>query len=140
MWYADGTALLQFFVPDAEWLSFSETEDVVISEVSITEFRAGAVGYSAHQRSAGLDWLAGFEVIRIPDQALGVATMSTSVLQPLAAIHLGVAATNKHLSGLVTYDQRLAAVAHLHRIRVHTPGRLAKWWEIGSPNAQSVSQ
>ena len=140
MWYADGSALLQYFLPDAEWLSFAQSNEVVVSDVSLAQFQAGAAGYSAQQRSAGLEWVAGFEQVRIPDQALGVATMSTSVLSALQAIHLGVVVSLRQLSGLVTYDQTLAAVAHLHRVQVVTPGRVAKWWELSSIPLQSMPQ
>jgi predicted nucleic acid-binding protein len=72
------------------------------------------------------------EVIRYSDQSLKSAAMSTGVLAPFAALHLGVAVAQPYVTAFATYDRRLAAVAAIHGLTVVSPGRAGPWWDAAA--------
>lgn len=132
--YADGSALVRY-LPGAEhaedwrgWAAEHEPE-LLVTSLSVSELRAAAAEQPTDVRVLALEIGARFEVVRYFDQALKVASMSTAVLSPFAALHLGVAVSHPEITAYATYDRRLAQVASIHGLRIVSPGLADRWWD-----------
>jgi predicted nucleic acid-binding protein len=131
--YADGSALSRSLTDEAEsasWIRWAEAhaEDIVTSPLGLTELRRVADPLGADVRQRARELAASLTVVRFSDESLRAATNAASVLPPFAAIHLGIALSNKEVGMIATYDALLAKVAALHRMRVAAPGRPEGWW------------
>lgn len=69
------------------------------------------------------------EEVRYSDQALQVASLTTGVLSPFGALHLGIAVAHPDIEEITTYDLRLAQVASMHSLVVISPGLPNRWWQ-----------
>ena len=132
--YADGSALVRY-LPGADhhedWLRWvaQHGPDLLVTSLSLGELRRAAAGAPVEVRVRALDDADGLEVVRYSDQSLRLAAMSTGVLAPFAALHLGVAVAQPDVTTLATYDRRVAAVAAIHGLAVVTPGLPDQWWD-----------
>ncbi|HEY0186613.1 MAG TPA: PIN domain-containing protein [Cellulomonas sp.] len=131
--YADGSALVRY-LPGGDhrdaWLGWvaDHEPDLLVTSLSLSELRAAAAEQPTDVRVLALDVAARLEVVRYFDQAVKLASMSTAVLSPFGALHLGVAVSHPEVDALATYDRRLALVASIHGLRVLTPGHPPHWW------------
>lgn len=131
--YADGSALRRAVTDEAEAPAWREwfaahAADVVTSPLGVSELRRAADPLGSEARELARELAASLTVVRFFDQALGSASMASSVLPPFAAIHLGVAMAHADVEAIATYDARLAQVAILHGMRVLAPGCGPDWW------------
>lgn len=131
--YADGSALSRYLAVDIEsfdWLRWAqEHEDsIVTSPLGISELRRTADRFGPDTRRVAGNLAARLTVVRITDDALTPASMTTSVLSPFEAIHLGVAVTDDDVDTIATYERRLAQLARMYGLKVVTPGRDDGWW------------
>jgi predicted nucleic acid-binding protein len=131
--YADGSALSRSLSDDAESVAWqrwfdANVDDVVSSPLGLTELRRAAdpLGLPARERARVLAETV--TVVRFFDQSLKSASMAASVLPSFAAIHLGIAVAHSDVDAIATYDELLARVAILYRLRVVAPGRPDSWW------------
>ena len=131
--YADGSALVRY-LPGSEhhedWLRWADRRgsDLLVTSLSLSELRAAVAEASADVRALAHDVAEGLEVVRYHDQALRLASMTTGVLTPFAALHLGVAATHPDVTAFASYDRRLVAVAAIHGLEIVSPGLPGQWW------------
>jgi hypothetical protein len=134
--YADGSALVRYLPgpPHAaawqEWAAEHEPE-LLVTSLSLGELRAAAAQQPTDVRLRALDVLGRLEEVRYFDQALRVASMSTAVLSPFAALHLGIAVAHPEIGGYASYDRRLVQVAAMHGLRIVSPGLPDRWWDAG---------
>ena len=127
VWYIDTSALVKLVAPEAETdalVDWMRDRRWVISDLHRTELRRAArrVGPAATARAEQL--LQHFDVVTINAEIFDRAgDIGPTGLRSLDAIHLGAAlALDADLAGIVTYDERLAAAAAAHRLRVEHPG------------------
>lgn len=131
--YADGSALSRALASDAEsasWMRWADAhaDQLVTSPLGVTELRRAAdpLGPVARQKARSL--AESITVVRFFDRSLEAATLSSSVLPPFKAIHLGIAMAHPEVGAIATYDELLAQVAALQKVTVITPGRPPYWW------------
>lgn len=110
------------------WLAEHEGE-LAVTEIGLADLRRAADPLGAEAREEVRQLTARVQVLRIPDQALPIATLTAGVLRPFAALHLGVAVTTPQIDRLVTYDRDLARLARMYSVAVLTPGRADGWWQ-----------
>lgn len=132
--YADGSALVRYLPGTdhhADWLGWAEQHEpeLLVTSLSLGELRRAAAGASADVRARVHAAAERLEEIRYSDQSLKSAAMSTGVLAPFAALHLGVAVAQPDVTAFATYDRRLAAVAAIHGLAVVSPGLGEQWWD-----------
>jgi predicted nucleic acid-binding protein len=132
--YADGSALSRYLAGDVEsafWMRWadSHSEELVTSPLALTELRRAADALGAVARETARNVSTSLTLVRFFDQGLKVAAMTTSVLPPFAALHLGIAVGHPDVEAIATYDALLAQVATLYRLGVVAPGRKDGWWE-----------
>jgi predicted nucleic acid-binding protein len=132
--YADGSALsrsLASGVESASWLRWAGEHDaeLVTSPLGITELRRAADPLGPVARAKAHQIVDGLTVVRFFDQSLRSAAMASTVLPPIAAIHLGNAVAQPDVEQVATYDALLARVAVIYGLAVVAPGRPAKWWD-----------
>lgn len=135
--YADGSALVRYLPGTdhhVDWLGWAEQHgpELLVTSLSLGELRRAAAGAPADVRARVHDVAERLEVIRYSDQSLKFAAMSTGVLAPFAALHLGVAVAQPDVTAFATYDRRLAAVAAIHGLTVVSPGRAGPWWDAAA--------
>ena len=131
--YVDGSALSRFFldVPQsAEWRTWAvdRIPELRRSELSVTELRRVTASLDRSARVVADALVERIREVRFSDQALERAAMVEGRLAPFAALHFGVAKAEPDIDAIATYDPLLAAMCHLHRLRVISPGRPELWW------------
>lgn len=131
--YADGSALSRSLTGDVEsasWLRWADghMDALVTSPLGLVELRRAADPLGVVARQKARDLADRITVVRFFDQSLKSAAMTTTVLPPFAAIHLGIAAAHPDVEVLATYDAVLARVARIHGLAVVSPGRPDLWW------------
>jgi len=131
--YADGSALVRYLpgqqhTEDWQRWSAERAPDLLVTSLSLSELRAAVAEAPADVRALAHEVGEGLEVVRYHDQALKLASMSTGVLSPFAALHLGVAVTHPEITEFASYDRRLVAVAAIHGLAIVSPGLPAQWW------------
>lgn len=132
--YADGSALSRWLGTDTEsasWCRWADqnAEHLVTSPLGVTELRRAVPPADAVARARVHDLVEGLTVVRFFDQSLKSAAMASSVLEPFAAIHLGIAVAHPDVEQIATYDALLARVAVIHGLDVVAPGRAEEWWQ-----------
>jgi len=110
------------------WLREHE-RDLAVSEIGLTELRRAADPLGGAARESVRQLSARLTVVRVPDRALGTATLAQAALRPLDAIQLGIAVAHPDVTTVATYARSMARVARLHGLHVLTPGRPDRWWE-----------
>jgi predicted nucleic acid-binding protein len=133
LYYADGSALSRALASDAEsvsWMRWADAhaDQIVTSPLGLTELRRAADPLGPTARDAARQMAATLTVIRFFDRSLEYATLSAGVLPPFKAIHLGIAMAHPEVGAIATYDELLAQVASLQKVKVVTPGRPPHWW------------
>jgi len=131
--YADGSALVRYLhrqqhADDWQRWAAGHEPDLLVTPLSLSELRAAAALEPADVRALAHEVAERLVVVRYFDQALHLASMTTGVLSPFAALHLGVAVAHPDITAVATYDTRLAQVAALHGLDIVTPGRPPNWW------------
>ena len=128
MYYLDTSAAVKLVIPEAEseplraWLGIRDGQ-IFSSELLLTELlrvtRRRAPGRMTMARAI-LDSLI---LVRLSTDVCGRAAILEPVgLRSLDALHLSAALElGDELSGIVTYDWRLAEAARLHRLEVKAP-------------------
>ena len=132
--YVDATALVCSIIDRPEagaWRAWIEQEspDLVTSAQVIAQLRADLADQPWDVRMSAFEYLDGIEVLRISDQALKLAAFAHGVLTPFEALSIGIARAAQEVTAFATYQQRTAAVAHLHGLTVVSPGRDEIWWK-----------
>lgn len=132
--YADGSALSRWLRTDTEsasWCRWADrnAEHLVTSPLGVTELRRAVDPLDTVARDKVRALVDRLTVVRFFDQSLKSAAMASSVLDPFAAIHLGIAAAHPDVDRVATYDALLARVAVIHGLEVVTPGRPDDWWQ-----------
>lgn len=132
--YADGSALLRYLpgVPQSDdWRAWAarRAPDLLISSLSASELRAAAAMQPPDVRARAHDVIDRIDEVRYFDQAIKVASMTTGVLSPFGALHLGIAVAHPDIEEITTYDLRLAQVAAMHSLVVVSPGLPNRWWQ-----------
>lgn len=135
--YADGSALVRYLpAPDhsVDWQRWAEQRrpDLLVTSLSLSELRHALAGTPAHVRARVHGVVDGIEVARYSDQAVATAAMTTAVLSPFAALHLGVAVAHPEVAAFASYDRRLVAVAAMHGLQIVSPGLPDRWWEVAA--------
>lgn len=149
MFYADGSALrLTVATPTgskavtgtsssgaseaeaAAWRTWLEVHagQLAVTELGLTDLRRAADPLGAEARQEVRQLVQRITVLRIPDQALPIATLTEQTLRPFAALHLGVAVSHPDIDVLITYDKDLARLGRMYALQVLTPGRPDGWW------------
>lgn len=132
--YVDASALACSFVdrPDSPaWRAWEARSrpDFATSAQVITQLRAEITDQAWEVRERALDYLEGVEVLRISDSALKFAAFAHGVLLPFEALSIGIARASEEVVAFATYERQTAAVAHLHGLKIISPGRAEMWWE-----------
>lgn len=109
------------------WLRDNEL-DVVVTEIGLTQLRRAADPLGPQARESVRQLVARLTVLRIPDQAMTVTTLTAPVLGPFPAMHLGLAVVHQEITTVVTYERDLARLARMYALEVVTPGRDDGWW------------
>lgn len=131
--YADGSALVRYlsreqYADDWQRWAAGHEPDLLVTSLSLSELRAAAALEPTDVRALVHEVAERLVVVRYFDQALRLASMTTGVLSPFAALHLGVAVAHPDVTVFATYDARLAQVAALHGLDIVTPGCPPNWW------------
>lgn len=132
--YADGSALLRYLPGTdhgddwARWVADREP-DLLVTTLSLSELRNAAAARDATARAVAHEVSERLEVVRYFDQAVERASMTTAVLDPFHALHLGVAVAHPAVEAVATYDVRLARVVAIHGLEVVSPGLPGGWWD-----------
>ncbi len=132
--YADGSALVRYLPGPQhgeDWLRWAAEHEpeLLVTSLSLSELRAAAARQPADVRALAHAVAERLEVVRYFDQALRLASMSTAVLSPFAALHLGVAVSHPEVTAYASYDGRLVQVAAIHGLRIVSPGLPDRWWD-----------
>ena len=109
------------------WLREHE-DDVAVTEIGLTQLRRAADPLGAQARDSVRNLAARLTVLRVPDQAMSIATLTAPVLKPFGALHLGLAVVHRDITTLVTYERDVARLARMYAVDVVTPGRADAWW------------
>lgn len=132
--YADGSALTRYLpgAPEAAaWRSWTTRYGpaLLTTPLGLTELRGTARQLGQDAQGVAHEVAAGIEVVRYFDQAVARASDVAGVATPFVALHAGVALGHPDVTGVATYDARLARVVALYGLEVVTPGRPPRWWE-----------
>lgn len=125
--YFDASAIIKLGVPERESQSLidyisEQQPQAVTSVVADVEVRATL----QRLRALGADTeehVRGFFLIELAKDVRDRAVSLGSALRSLDAIHLATAMTLDEDVDFITYDDRLAAAARAHQLRVVQPGR-----------------
>lgn len=125
--YFDASAIIKLGVPERESQSLIDyiseqqpravTSVVADVEVRATLQRLRALGADTEEH------VRGFFLIELAKDVRDRAVSLGSALRSLDAIHLATAMTLDEDVDFITYDDRLAAAARAHQLRVVQPGR-----------------
>jgi predicted nucleic acid-binding protein len=127
-WYVDTSAFLKLVVSEEHTSAFrswaTEEERVLFSsDLLRTEALRVARRHSPHAAQTARDHLDVLTLVRLPTSVFErAAELDSDILRTLDAVHLAAALSiGDELSGLVTYDARLADAATIHGVAVVTP-------------------
>jgi predicted nucleic acid-binding protein len=126
--YLDSSALVKLAVAEPESTALrryvERRQPLVSSALARTEVARALLPHGSEARRRGLEVLARVELIRLADRILEAAgLLLPAQLRSLDAIHLASAAElGADAGAFVTYDDRLAAAASEHGLRVVRPG------------------
>ncbi len=134
--YADGSALSRYLAGvdgSSEWTRWAAGREssFLVTPLSLTELRLVAAPRGQLARTVAHTVAGQLEVVRFSDQAIRRAAMTTAVLRPFNALHLGTAVSHPDVGALATYDVHLARVAAIHGLTVVSPGYAEWWWDGG---------
>ncbi|GAA1482597.1 type II toxin-antitoxin system VapC family toxin [Gordonia sinesedis] len=128
-YYLDTSALVKLVVAEAEtpglrtWIAAGDT-DLVSSDLARTELLRAVRRIATDRVVQARAVLDALTLLTLgTDLFEAAAHLDPTVLRTLDALHLAAAlALGDDLSGIVTYDDRLADAARAHGIPVLTPG------------------
>lgn len=127
LWYIDSSAIVKLVAREAESAGlrrFVRREGPLVASALVrTEVNRALLGLGQRFHRRAADVLRRIDLVRVSDQVLDAAGLLEPVtLRSLDAIHLATAGLfGNTLSGLITYDGRMAGVAQSYGWTVSSP-------------------
>ncbi|MEX0865099.1 MAG: type II toxin-antitoxin system VapC family toxin [Acidimicrobiia bacterium] len=127
VWYIDSSAIVKLVAQEAESVALRRfvrrRGPLVASALVRTEVHRAVLGLGERFHRRAADVLRGIDLVRVNNQVLDDAgLLESATVRSLDAIHLATAALfDRTLSGVITYDSRMAGAARLHGWTVSSP-------------------
>lgn len=127
VWYIDSSALVKLVAREAESAALRRflrrRSPLVASALARTEVNRAVLGLGERFHRRANDVLSRIDLVRVSNDVLDAAgVLQPATLRSLDAIHLATAALfDATLSGLITYDSRMAGAAQSYGWTVSSP-------------------
>lgn len=127
VWYIDSSAIVKLVAREPESPALRRfvrpLPALVASALARTEVNRAVLGLGERFHRRAADVLSRIDLVRVSNQVLDAAgRLQPTALRSLDAIHLATAGLfDTTLSGLITYDGRMADAARFHGWTVSSP-------------------